>query len=54
MEKTVSPTLSVAALLAEREVTRRREREAEEQLKQKHKEELLTFTEVEQRTVRRA
>jgi hypothetical protein len=39
------PSLSLASLFAEREARRRREREAEEQLKQQEREELAAFKE---------
>ena len=45
MMKTSGPALSVAALLAEREAYRLREKEAEEQLKRKQQEELAQFKE---------
>ena len=43
MPETLGPGLSVAALHAEREARRLREKEAEEQLKRKHQEELDQF-----------
>lgn len=43
MAGTVSPALSVADLVAERDARRRREQEAEEHLKRKHQEELAEF-----------
>lgn len=43
MLQTSGPGLSVAALFAEREARERREKEAEEQIKRKHQEELAQF-----------
>src|SRR5689334_777053 len=45
MPENPGPTLSVAALLAERDARRRREQESEEQLTRKHQEELAAFKE---------